>query len=117
MENLMVQAEERRPEVLAELARHPEWRVRMAVAANPCTPAAVLAGLLEDRHPEVQAKACLNPALPPELLVERLPEVNRWIRLALARRRETPEVILRALAADPVEMVREAAQGGLGRML
>lgn len=115
MENLMVLAEERHPEVLAELARHPEWRVRMAVAANPCTPAAVLAGLLEDRHPEVQAKACLNPALPPAALVERLGQLNRWLRLALARRRETPPVVLEALAADAVEMVREAAQAALAR--
>ncbi len=116
MENLMVLAEERRPEVLAELARHPEWRVRMAVAANPCTPAAVLVGLLKDRT-EVQEKAVRNPSLPPEVLLEHLPELNRWLRRWLAGRRETPEVILRALAQDEVLMVREAAQATLGRML
>lgn len=102
--------------LLAELAKDAEWQVRLAVAAHPRTPVAALVGLLKDRT-EVQEKAVRNPSLPPEVLLEHLPELNRWLRRWLAGRRETPEVILRALAQDEVLMVREAAQATLGRML
>lgn len=72
------------PETLSHLAlndNHP--LVKATVAANPHTPAATLAGLLQSRQRPIYRATALNPALPVSALEQQAKDAEKtWLELA-----------------------------------
>lgn len=83
-------------------------QVRRAVAANPNTPAAVLASLADDKDDQVRQAVAFNGATPEDLLVEL---AGRSIDLAIlvAMNPDVPDIILDDLAKDANPLIRFVA--------
>lgn len=83
-------------------------QVRRAVAANPNTPAAVLASLADDKDDQVRQAVAFNGATPENLLVEL---AGRSIDLAIlvAMNPDVPDIILDDLAKDANPLIRFAS--------
>jgi hypothetical protein len=99
-----------RPEVLAALANHNARSVRMAVALNASTPAAVLEVLATDWASGVRGNVARNSTTPKALLETLAHDEEYSVRGAVAQSPHAPLSmrlqVLGALAADPSEFVR-----------
>jgi len=85
------------PELLAELATHPDSEVRTGVASNPKTPLAVLLSLrTPGRYTTVNTWLSGNPMLPQKLLREMYNTGEAGI-LDLAMNPNLPEDLMRAI--------------------
>ncbi len=96
---------------LVELARGPEWRVRMAVADNPITPLALLESLAHDENYQVRSAVAEHPNTSESVLTllaydEDVEDVE--VRRRVAEQDETPPAILERLAKDSHRFVRDA---------
>ncbi|WP_431676945.1 hypothetical protein [Kitasatospora sp. KL5] len=96
------------PAVQPRLARDTVPMVRSALAANPATGEAVLRTLAEDRGHGVQRALLDNPRLPLDLLVRLAPAVRTGPAL-LPRIAEASEAEIREMAASPQARVRMLA--------
>lgn len=102
-------------DLLARLARHPDERVRVAVASNPATPSGTLAELVSayatvepasDVIHSLLAQAVDNPSTPAEVAAELAGHPAGFVRWRLASRGDLPAEAAERLAADPVPGVR-----------
>lgn len=85
------------PELLAELATHPDSEVRTGVASNPKTPLAVLLSLrTPGRYTTVNTWLSGNPMLPQKLLRE-MYNTGEAGMLELATNPNLPEDLMRAI--------------------
>lgn len=85
------------PELLAELARHPDFEVRTGVASNPKTPMAVLLSLrTPGRYTTLNGALSGNPMLPQKLLREMYNAGEAEV-LDLATNPNLPEDLMRAI--------------------
>ena len=85
------------PELLATLAKHPNFEVRTGVASNPKTPLADLLSLrVPGRYDTVNAVLSGNPMLPQKLLREMYNTGEAGV-LGLASNPNLPEDLMRAI--------------------
>lgn len=119
---------------LQEAAGHPDWIVRMNVAAHPKCPLQALARLRKDDTLEVRSTAAMHPgqsnglaemarderwevrhhlawnrATPPAVLESLAGDSNRYVRGAVAQATWAPPAVLDLLGEDPVSQVRKDA--------
>jgi len=117
---------------LLQAAGHPDWIVRMHVAAHPECPVQALGRLRTDDSLEVRSTAALhprqsveltemaqdenwevrhhlawNPATPPEVLDSLAGDTNRHVRGAVAQAIWAPPALLDRLGEDPARQVRK----------
>jgi hypothetical protein len=98
------------PAQYAELAGDPRYRVRLAVAANPRTPAAALAALLDSDDSGVVEAAAHNPSLPTDAVVKLSESDGYRHKEWAAVHPNLPHVRLRELARDDSRAVRLTAR-------
>jgi hypothetical protein len=95
-------------DLLGEIARDPDWRIRSGLLDNPNTPDALLAHLLgtEDAD-ELASLRELNRANPPASALQRLAQhPNPEVRMAVARHPAVGPELLGVLASDGTREVR-----------
>ena len=90
---------------------HNDSRPRIAVAANPATPEAILSELAADAYDTVRVAVASNPSTGPETLLLLAVDVGENVRLAVASNLSTGPDALSLLAADVDEDVRTAVGG------
>jgi len=84
------------------------YGVRHGVAANPSTPAEVLAQLARDR--EVRWEVAQNPSPPAEVLSQLIEDEDRGVRSRVAHNPNAPVEALTSLTVDEDKWVRTAAR-------
>ncbi|ANZ39247.1 hypothetical protein BBK82_27475 [Lentzea guizhouensis] len=98
------------PAELAEtLSRHPDRRVRRALARNASTPPALLARLSSEDF--VSFALAENPATPVEVLVTLAAHESFAVRRVTALRTDLPPALYEQLARDENQVVRAALAG------
>ena len=98
------------PEMINELVKDEDWRVRKEVAKNPNTPAEVLRKLAEDEDWLVRKEVAEHPSTPIEVLRKLAEDEVENVRYAVAENPRTPVDILRKLAEDEDWLVRSATE-------
>jgi hypothetical protein len=88
------------PDILAELARHPDAAVRSKVARNPRAPLPTLEELYEG-DPRTRLALAVNPATPPSMLERLAADPDRMVRHNLTYNPNVPIDMLRKIADDP----------------
>ncbi len=91
---------------LAELATHPDWRVRKAVAGNRRTPGEVLARLARDPEPQVRISVATNISTPDAVYLVLARDGDVDVRSVVARYEYVPVAALKILAGDGVPRIR-----------
>ena len=92
---------------LQQAAAHPDWVVRMAVAAHPKCPVQALGRLRNDDSLEVRSTAALHPCQ--SVGLAEMAQDEKWeVRHHLAWNRATPPALLESLAGDSNRHVRGA---------
>ncbi len=86
--------------VLTQLSNDQDERVRRRVAENENTPASILKALVHDKSAEVRSSAAENPAIPEALLTSLAEDPDDDVRLGLSMNRKLPVHILEKLASD-----------------
>jgi hypothetical protein len=97
-----------RSAILSVLAGDSDGFVRCAVAANPATPSNVLATLANDWLSFVSSAAVENSAIGAEILCKLGSDADSCVRAAVARNPATPVARLTELAGDSQSHVRSA---------
>lgn len=97
---------------LADVKAADEW-VRVAIAHNKTAPVEFLATLADDPVVRVRSAVASVNRLTPELSERFARDPDFGIRGRLAGHKKVPETILRTLADDPHEWVREEARAKL----
>ena len=90
---------------------HNDSRPRIAVAANPATPEAILSELAADAYDTVRVAVASNPSTGSETLLLLAADVGENVRLAVASNLSAGPDALTLLAADVDEDVRTAVGG------
>jgi hypothetical protein len=89
-----------RPEELAILAEHSDYRVRRRVAENTSTPEEVLKKLVKDADSDVRIAVGTNPITETHLKLRLSCDADTTVRLGLAQDITTPEIVLHQLIND-----------------
>jgi len=84
------------PDVLIELARQDLYH--LALAANPSTPAILLAALALSWNPELRKAVAANPNTPPQILAKLAIDTDIWVRIGVASNERCPQPTLHMLA-------------------
>lgn len=87
--------------------------MRFWVAHNKAVPVAVLERLASDDDPRVRAMVARRRAAGATLLADLAHDLDDGVRAEVARNPRSPRSALLELAADPVQVVAEAARGRL----
>ena len=85
-------------ETLAELASHPEWKMRFLVANHRNVPAEVLPALAADAHEQVRAAVVRCPRTPKELFDELVNDPSAEVLRALGQHPSGPDHLRAAVA-------------------
>ncbi|WP_236031785.1 HEAT repeat domain-containing protein [Ktedonospora formicarum] len=105
----VVTRQERTPvPLLAELAVHPNYRLRALVAESPTLSPELARQLLSDPDISVRYSAATNPKTPIELLISLADEEEELLRRAVASHANVPDALLRKLTTDNEHTVRGA---------
>lgn len=96
-------------DLLAELAAHPNARIRRRVAENPNTPPQVLRLLSKDVDSDVLIAVAGNSASPFSVAEELAVDPEAKVRLGIAQELNTPVRILQMLQNDEDPYVRHEA--------
>ena len=94
------------PEIIEELVKDEDWRMRTTVAKNPNTPVDILRKLAEDRDWVVRNTVASNPSTPVEILMRLAEGKDLGVKRGVAENPNTPVDILRKLAEDEDRSVR-----------
>ena len=87
------------PKQLAQLANHPNTKIRRRIAENPFTPAKALRKLAYDENLETRMAVACNPASPDDV-VDHLVQTDLMVRHGLAQEPKTPLHLLERLSTD-----------------
>ena len=103
--------------LLCRLATHPLMHLRVAVAAHPSTPRAVVEALADDDSEYVRAEVASNEHLPSRVVRRLARDCSEHVRCAVALNPAAGEDVVEALLADRIAAVRAAAVHGPGGWL
>ena len=95
------------PEIIEELVKDKDWRMRTTVAKNSNTPAEALKKLAEDKYEQVRWGVASNPNTPVDILKKMAGDKDKDVRRAVAENPNTTVDILRKLAGDKDSEVRQ----------
>jgi CheY-like chemotaxis protein len=95
--------------VLRKLANEQHVRIRCRVAENPNTPIDILESLSKDTNTEVRLSVAENPNTPKNVLEHLSKDENDDVRLGLAENPKIPSDILQTLASDENVFVASSA--------
>jgi chemotaxis family two-component system response regulator Rcp1 len=95
--------------VLRKLANETHTRIRSKVAENPNTPIDILESLAKDTDTEVRISVAENPNTPKTVLELLSKDNNDDVRLGLAENPKVPSDILKTLAADENVFIASSA--------
>ena len=96
------------PEIIEELVKDKDWRMRTTVAKNSNTPAEALKNLAEDESWEVKRIVAINPNTPADILRKLAGDKDSEVKHGVAINPKIPADILRKLADDGDDDVRRA---------
>jgi hypothetical protein len=96
--------------LIEEFARDCNYRIRLRIAENPCTPELLLMELAKDNHPEVRMAVADNPQTPVEILEHLAGDESADVRYGLAENCRLPFSILLQLLHDDNPYVSSRAR-------
>lgn len=89
-----------KPEELAVLSKHSDYRVRRRVAENPSAPTEILKDLANDPDADVRIAAGTNPATETYVKLRLSCDADTTVRFGLAQEITMPEIVLHQLVHD-----------------
>jgi sulfur relay (sulfurtransferase) DsrC/TusE family protein len=94
-------------DVLVELAKSTNWKIRWAIAKNPSTPADTLVDLSNDTDWEVRVTTLTNPNIPVHILNTHAEEVNEGQYYYIATNIAAPVSVLIKLIENSDEFIND----------
>ncbi len=113
---LMAGNQELSTDVLLQLSQANNYKIRLRIAENSCTPPALLNELAEDMHPEVRVAVADNPNAPYEALERLAADECIDVRYGLAENSQLPISILLHLINDDNPYVASRANKTANRV-